>query len=265
MTAHRYRIGCLRAVLLAWWLGAAVGAPTPGASSIPAAWIGAAADGLDARALATLQRIDGTDRQLLALRAYLRAGDGLAARWSWSEEQIAAYPTTPEGRAAAADIDAVSAAFATANPGFTLTVNRMPRSLERQLEHWNTNPSVARTAASLAAALTQQFGVGPQIDANALRQALLQWVPDVAAALAAPGLSAHGQGRAFDFEVLQGDRVVAGLDTASAHRQWDGAGWTDRLRQAVTRSGAHFEGPLSSPYEPWHYAYTPTVSSASAP
>src|SRR5580693_1296327 len=79
------------------------------------AWIAKASVGVDPRALATLSRVNGLDRRLLALRAYLRAGDTLAARWSWSQQQLAAYPSTPEGIAAAADIDTVERAFASAN------------------------------------------------------------------------------------------------------------------------------------------------------
>jgi hypothetical protein len=50
--------------------------------------------GFDARVLDTLHQIAPPDRRLLALRAYLRAGDSLAARWSWSQQQLSDYPTT---------------------------------------------------------------------------------------------------------------------------------------------------------------------------
>lgn len=160
------------------------------------AWVAQASAGLDPRAIAALQHIMRTDRQLLALRAYLRAGTSLAPRWSWSQQQIAAYPLSAEGKAAAADINAVAIAFAAANPGFTLRVNQVPRSLELQLAHWNMNPSVATDAAALLASLQRQFGgAGSTPSGDALRQALIQWTPDTAAALAAPGLSAHGQAR----------------------------------------------------------------------
>jgi hypothetical protein len=230
----------------------AVTAPGPQ----PEAWVAEAAADLDPRALDTLRYIAGADRRLLAVRAYLRAGASLDARWSWSQAQISAYPATAEGKAAAADLDAVVAAFAAANPGFTLQVNRMPRSLEVQIAHWNENRSVGTVAAALAAALQQQFaGRRGAPDAATLRRALLQWRPEVAAALAAPGLSAHGQARAFDFQVEREGKVVAGLDSASARRQWDAAGWTGKLHAAVVSAGEPFIGPLESPYEPWHYAW----------
>lgn len=221
------------------------------------AWVVTASAGLDARAVDTLQKIVGADRRLLALRAYLRAGDSLPGRWSWSQERLSAYPTTPEGKAASADIDAVAAAFAAANPGFTLAVNRQPRSLELQIEHWNQNQSVAAVAGELAAALSQRFSSTPAPDGDALRQALVDWKPGVAASLAAPGLSAHGQGRAFDFQIERDGQVVAGIEAASARQRWDAPGWTQKLHQAMGKAGPHFTGPLVSPYEPWHYAYAP--------
>jgi hypothetical protein len=222
-------------------------------------WVRQAADGLDSRAVEALSRIHPAERQLLALRAYLRAGSGLTQRWSWSQEQQAAYPTSAEGTAALADVDAVERAFADANPGFTARARRMPRSLESQLSHWNENKSVGSVASALQASLTQQFPAGAApASGSQIRQALSDWAPQVPATLAAPGLSAHGQGRAFDFEIEHDGKTVAGFDASSAHVQWDASGWTDKLHAAVAASGKPFTGPLQSPYEPWHYAYAPT-------
>jgi hypothetical protein len=220
-------------------------------------WVDTASAGLDAPVVDTLHRIRGAERQLLALRAYLRAGDSLAARWSWSQDQLTRYPTSAEGMAAAADIDAVVAAFGKANPGYDLQVNRQPRSLEVQLAHWNDNASVAAVAATLTEYLERRLARTSSPSTAELRDALMQWTPESAAALAAPGLSAHGQGRAFDFAVARNGQVVAGLEAASAHQRWDEAGWTRKLQAAVAASGKPFVGPLQSPYEPWHYAYTP--------
>jgi hypothetical protein len=222
-------------------------------------WVVQASAGLEPRAIDALARIAGANRRLLALRAYLRAGNSLAERWSWSQARLTAYSSTAEGKAASADIDAVAAAFAAANPGFTLTVNRQPRSLELQIAHWNDNASVGAVAAELAASLEQRFA-RHRADTNAdeLRNALTEWKPAVAAALAAPGLSAHGQGRAFDFQVERDGQVIASIEAATAHERWDATGWTGKLQTAVRTAGTHFIGPLQSPYEPWHYAYTPS-------
>ena len=260
LKSHDNHLGSWRILGACLLLGImpAVLAPAAAASTeaVHQHWIERASTDLDPQAAATLQRIRGADRRLLALRAYLRAGDSLAARWSWSQETLARYPATPEGKAAAADVDAVVAAFAKQNPGYELQVNRQPRSLEIQLAHWNENASVAAVAAALVQSLDRRFADSPMPTAAELRDALEHWTPGTAAALAAPGMSAHGQGRAFDFAVSRNGRVIAGLDAASAHAQWDLAGWTQKLGAAVHASERPFVGPLQSPYEPWHYTYS---------
>jgi hypothetical protein len=250
----RVLVSCLLAVLMT---GTAKTQAAAATETRHQHWVESASAGLEPRAVETLQRIRGADRQLLALRAYLRAGDSLSARWSWSQDTLTRYPSTPEGQAAAADIDRVIAVFAKENPGYALQVNREPRSLETQLAHWNDNASVGAVAAALVTSLDQRFAESTSPTAEALRDALAHWTPGTAAALAAPGLSAHGQGRAFDFAVARDGRIVAGLEAASAAAKWDAAGWTRKLHQAVVASGTPFVGPLQSPYEPWHYAYTP--------
>jgi hypothetical protein len=72
--------------------------------------------------------------------------------------------------------------------------------------------------------------------------------------LAVPGLSPHGQSRAFDFQVMRGSQLIAGPSGAGA---WDVEGWTEKVRAAVTRASTKFAGPLASPREPWHYDYRP--------
>ena len=228
----------------------------PASKTLPAAWVVQAGAGLEPRVIDVLQRISSADRRLLALSAYLRAGGTLAERWSWSREQLSFYSTTPEGKAASADIDAVVAAFAAANPGFTLHVNREPRSLEVQIAHWNLDESVGTAAAALVAALEQRFTGNPTTpNTDQLIKALIEWNPNVATALAAPGLSMHGQGRAFDFQIERAGQVIAGVDVALASQQWSAEGWTQKLRAAVGVAGNHFVGPLESPFEPWHYSY----------
>lgn len=249
--------GIKRLVLVCMLVAVAVlTAPTArSAQAQVESWVTLASAGLDARALDALAQIHGDNRRLLALRAYLRAGDSLPERWSWSQRQLWDYLSTPEGRAAAADIEAVTAEFAAENPGFSLEVNRQPRSLEQQLARWNENSGVGSVADSLERSLSRQFTSKGTPDAELLRRALLDWTPATAAPLAAPGLSAHGQGRAFDFKITHNGVIVAGTDVASARGDWDMAGWTHRLQQAVSNSRRPFTGPLQSPHEPWHYAY----------
>jgi hypothetical protein len=222
------------------------------------AWVVQASAGLQPFIIDTLHQIVGADRRLLALRAYLRAGGALSERWSWSQEQLSAYTATPQGKAAAVDINAVALAFTADNPGFTLQVNQQPRTLELQITHWNRNESVGTSAAALVNAIGRRFTPDrTPPTADELRRMLIEWPTGGTVALAAPGLSAHGQGHAYDFQIVQHGQVIAGINVASAHRQWDAAGWTQKLRAAVSIAGNHFVGPLESPYEPWHYAYAP--------
>lgn len=210
-----------------------------------------------------LGRIAGSDRQLLAMRSYLRAGPDLAARWSWSDAQIAVYPYTTEYRDAQAEVDKVVAAFEAANPGHELYVNRAVRSLDAQIAAWNESPSVAAAAAALQEAAIAETAkpayARPDGDAAIarFRAFLAGWVASEPVAVAAPGLSLHGQMRAFDFQVQQGDRIIASTSTADAIVQWDVEGWTEKLKQAVTSASTRLQGPLESPREPWHYSYTP--------
>ncbi len=109
----------------------------------------AIAAGLDPRVASTLAAIPDPGRRLLALRSYLRAGDTLSERWSWTAEEIRRYEQSQEFRDAQAELDLVVAEFAATNPGYTLYVNRQVRSLDVQIERWNGNPSVGAAAQEL--------------------------------------------------------------------------------------------------------------------
>ena len=116
---------------------------------------------LDPRVAASLAHISGLERRLLALRSYLRAGDTLPARWSWSESEIRAYEASQEYRDAQAELDRVVEAFAVAYPGYTLYVNRQVRSLDVQIERWNTNRSVEEAGRALLIELRQAYPDAP--------------------------------------------------------------------------------------------------------
>jgi|GEM_PF-713472 hypothetical protein len=216
---------------------------------------------LDPRVAGTLERIDGLGPRLLALRAYLRAGTAVQRRWSWTDAQIANYEASSSRHALEAEIDRVRAAFETANPGYTLWVNPRVRSLEVQLEGWNTNDSVATAGAALLAdvrrVMTAQVTDGREPSKAALATFLETYVPPLPAALAAPGLSPHGRMGAVDFHVRQGEQTVAAPDTRQVASVWDAQGWRERLRDAVRSASPRFHGPLPVPDEPWHYDYRP--------
>ena len=213
----------------------------------------AAVEGLAPPMRDALARVQGDDRRLLALRGYLRAGDA-GARWSWSQAQVQAYEGSPAQQQAHAEVSRVQARFAADNPGYSLHVNLQVRSLDEQLRTWNANASVAAAAQALVQAAQSACTA-----ATAPRFAgwLRAWQPPAPVNLAVPGLSPHGQGRAYDFQVMRGDTLVAGTDSRRRQSDWREAGWAQRLDAAVRASGARFEGPLRSPDEPWHYAYVP--------
>lgn len=225
------------------------------------AYLAAAAERVPGRAQNALSRIEGAPRKLLALRSYLRAGDDLTTRWSWTHEQIETFRGTPEHARFIAEVDRVRAAFDAQNPGFTLVANTEVRSLETQLERWNTNDGVARVARSLHAAAAAELSrphYPKQPDPAATERFatfLNSWRPASSAPLAAPGLSRHGQLRAIDFHVERDGRLIASTTMASVEPVWEAEGWSRKLQRAAR--GTSFVGPLKSPNEPWHYEYHP--------
>ena len=213
---------------------------------------------LDARVVAVLPRIDDVGGRLLALRSYLRSGDRLGERWSWTEAQIAAYAGSPEQADLDAEIQRVRAAFEGANPGYVLFVNPQVRSLDIQLANWNRNESVAAASAHLLQEVVAHFDSAAQ-DGAGLEAFLRAHIPEPVPTVAAPGLSPHGQMRAVDFQVHQGPNIVAGPDTHSIGPVWEQGGWAARLDLAIRDASRRFVGPLAIPPEPWHYTYSPVA------
>jgi hypothetical protein len=266
------RLRCVLIALIAFLAGLG---PRHAAAHDPVAELDAHALAIattfDPRVAATLPRLDGPGRRLLALRSYLRSESQIDERWSWTDAQMQAFTESPEHRALVAEIERVRQAFAQANPGHQLWVNPSARSLDVQVERWNENASVAAAADTLLEDALRHFtrrgGARPKRDASARREALAeflrQYVPRPTPSLAAPGLSLHGQLRAVDFQVLADDgRVVAGPDVATIPDAWDAQGWAARLEQAVREAGCRFVGPLERPREPWHYTYESQVVAA---
>lgn len=216
---------------------------------------------LPPRAVETLAQIEGTPRRLLAARSYLRAGEGLGSRWSWTADEIRAHAKSAEYRALIAATEQVRRRFEAQNPGYTLYANTEARSLELQISRYNSNKSVERAAYHLnKSAWAEVFRPEYVSPAEAesverFKKFLSAWRPPTAAALAAPGISRHGQLRAIDFQIMKDGAIVAPTETATVKRNWDTPGWTEKLQAAM--SGTKFRGPLRSPYEPWHYEYNP--------
>jgi hypothetical protein len=237
-------------------------AAAPDADPLPS-YVASISAQIDPRVAKTVAQLDGTGRQLLALRSYLRSASRLAERWSWTQQQIEAFEGSPEQHDLQQEIDRVRAAFVAANPGFELYVNSQVRSLDVQVEHWNGNESVKAAAEEILAA-AQALIRSPGFPANRPGQArevlkafLSGYRPVPTPTIAAPGLSLHGQMRAIDFQVHQAGRVVAGPSTATIATDWAAAGWAAKLDAAVRAASDKFVGPQASPPAPWHYTYVP--------
>jgi hypothetical protein len=63
--------------------------------------------------------------------------------------------------------------------------------------------------------------------------------------------------RAFDFQIKQGNKIIARPETATIEAVWERQDWAQRLKNAVMLASRKFTGPLTSPPEPWHYTFTP--------
>lgn len=226
-------------------------------------YMNAVSASLDSRPRIALTVIIGTARQLLAIRGYLRSEGNLNARWSWTGEEIKQFENSAEYRAALNEVEKVRRKFAEQNPGYDLYVNTQVRTLEKQIKFWNETRSVETAADALLAAALRELNNPAYDDApsssgvNKFRQFLKSATLVTPPTVATPGLSQHGQLRAFDFQVQRGSQLVAGTDTSSIGPVWEGQGWAKKLKDAVNAASARFKGPLVSPREPWHYDYVP--------
>lgn len=226
-------------------------------------YLGALSAGLDPRVVEALGAIRGTGRQLLAARAYLRNEAQLEQRWSWNEAQIASYAESPEKQRLDIAIARVRCSFERANPGHTLFVNENIRSLDRQIDRWNRSETIQRAADHMLAAIRAEVASrsfprarSPE-GVSAFRKLLVSFTPVPTPSLAAPGLSLHGRMQAVDFQVMAGNRLVAGTEVSSVVENWETTGWKAKLQAAVDEANAGFAGPLKNPNEPWHYDFRP--------
>jgi len=209
-----------------------------------------------------LSKITDEHRRNLAMTYYLRAGDSVPSRWSWTREQADAYQQSKEHSAVIAEIEKISDHFSLENPAYVLQANTRIRSLEDQLELWQTVGSVGEAASELRQDALEQlaqesYGRNPD-DASIkrFRAFLNAWRASRWPTVMAPGLSLHGQGRAYDFQILdKNGRTVADTSTSTIGSVWDEQGWTEKLSHAVHAASGKFVGPLLKPYEPWHYEY----------
>jgi hypothetical protein len=220
----------------------------------------ALAKNLPVMAADALSKIPDPGPKLLAARSYYRSLAHLDSRWSWDEAKIAAFKDSPEQKALLAEIDRVAQHFSQSNPGYTLYANTNVRSLDQQISSWNSNASVITAGESLLAALANESSMPLTADNIKLPEQLKTWLsahaPKPSPNLAAPGLSAHGQMRAIDFQIEKNGALIAPADTAKVDTVWRAQGWDAKLKTSIIEAGPAFQGPLVSPDEPWHYTYT---------
>lgn len=235
-------------------------APQDDRASVVRRYLLAITQDLPSQAGDALHRID-MPRQLLAARGYLRAARDLPSRWSWSADEIRAYEVSREYRDLLAAIALVQARFEADNPGYSLYANTQARSLDLQLQRWNSNASVGVIAGRLNEAAIHELATGAypaRPNAAAVERFagfLRTWRPSPAAPLAAPGLSLHGRSRAIDFQIMEAGRIIAPTEIAKVQSVWERQGWARKLEAAMHET--RFVGPLRSPNEPWHYEYVP--------
>jgi len=222
----------------------------------------ALAKSLPLKAVNALAKIPDSGSKLLAARSYYRSQSTLDKHWSWTEAQIVAYEGSPEQKVLLADIARIADHFGAANPGYSLYMNMKVRSLDKQIDSWNSNSSVAVAAGNLLTALENDPNIIFAADNIKLPDQLKVWLsghaPNPSPNLAAPGLSAHGQMHAIDFQISKNGNLIAQANSAEIESIWRAQGWDVKLKTSITAVGPAFEGPLTSPNEPWHYSYTPT-------
>jgi hypothetical protein len=226
-------------------------------------YLNALAKKIDPKVTDSLSHIEGTPRRLLALRGYIRSRSVLKLNWSWNSQEIAQYKKSAEYRMALAEVDKVKSKFADLNPGYSIEVNTEVRTLDAQIASWNREKSVSNAAEELFAAAQKELSnpiykeEPDQISLNRFQEFLKNQKISDSPTVATPGLSQHGQLRAFDFRIKQGSQIIADTQSSTINSIWDGEGWTQKLKTAVSAASQKFRGPLTNPREPWHYTYIP--------
>lgn len=203
--------------------------------------------------------------QLLALRRYLRLGGAkIIKQWAWTPAEAAKH--TAETQDLMDEANDVATAFQADNPGLKLVISPV-RDLQRQVHLWCSNPTIKTAARKLIADAKTKlaeptFLPSPTTAAtDAFRAYLHQYVVNPEPSSAVPGTSDHGQQHAVDFVVMQNGKPIADTTTATIVPNWQNTGFAKKLKTATEKTPAAIalgrpvlQGPLKTPYEPWHYA-----------
>jgi hypothetical protein len=218
---------------------------------------------LEPKVRAVLRHIPNRERRILAVNHYLRRRHLVEARWAMTATEVRTYKKTAEYRVMMAEVDSVKRKFAELNPGYRLTAVTEIRTLGTQLANWNRVQSVRLAAQELldtCRAILSDSSALTLSDEDAYNRffALFStYETELLTTVAVPGFSLHGRLRAFDFKILKGRKLVASTSTRTIPEQWDEPGWTQKLKEAAAATTSKFIGPLTEPYEPWHYEYVP--------
>jgi hypothetical protein len=209
--------------------------------------------------------ITESDRLYLAVKGYLyypNLGRGtIEANWPFT----AGTRIDPDVDRA---LDKVVELWVPPDSSYTIEPKRSIRTLGQQTDAWNDNATVKSLGGELLTNLLTTIDKFPDTPAAADLKRFRTYLETVeltdSPTNATPGLSMHGQGRAFDFVVSRNGNEITSISTTKASiAVWDGPNqWTQRLKDAVTAANAvlgtgRFEGPLKlkKRYEPWHYAF----------
>ncbi len=141
--------------------------------------------------------------------------------------------------------------------------------MRTQVDLWNQNPTVQRLGLELKTKLLKTLETLPDTPDPTSLQTFKKVLVEVglsgSPSNATPGLSQHGQAKAFDFVVFKGARSSLGPSPPRSRKSGMTSGWTANLKKAVQDAGGKFVGPLASPYEPWHYIYKTAVATTEGP
>ncbi len=246
-------------------------------------------DPMEVRLTNVLGNIRNKYRHLLAVRGYTRFADRIDTRWPWTEAEGLTFQASSEGEAMEREKRSIFREFASRHSGYTLSANMEPRSLTSQRNSWNSNDTVLALGKRLWVLARRELdnnSTYPETPTEASIIAFRTWIARNPGALglrvtvlrtvdgervrvtvrsptnATPGLSSHGRLQALDFIVRRRGRVIAAARSGQRNTVWRGdINWRNRLRNAINAVRPsirdHWDGPLRSPDEPWHYTYTP--------
>lgn len=243
-------------------------------------------DNQEERVRNVLDRITDENRNLLALRGYVRFPSRITNRWAWTNQEEEEFRGSREGAVMAGEIQSILRRFARNNPGHRLRANQQARSLDQQINSWiNQRSRGGRIVLSFGQRLWNLAGseldrtnqgtvIYPDLPTADSTVTFHDWLRQHSRdlglghrvegrwrtnpSLATPGLSDHGRLRAIDFSVIRRGTTVAGADSGQDSLDiWRGnPHWQTLLNDAITAGGGNWEGPLRNPDEPWHYTYT---------